>query len=83
MRCTACDNGVPAPARRARLVERGGHTALILDVPVYECPSCADVTMDLDVATRLDEIAAGLLAGEGEGETRTQHYTDRPGRLAV
>jgi YgiT-type zinc finger domain-containing protein len=81
VRCTTCSNGVPVPVRRARLIERDGRTALVYDVPVYECPSCAEITMDLNVAKRLDEIAAGLLAGEGE--TRTQHYTERPNRLAV
>ena len=81
MRCTHCRNGVPERVRRAQLIERDDRTALIYDVPVYECPSCADITMDVDVAKRLDVLASGLLAGDGE--TRTLHYTEPPASVAV
>ncbi|MGH3698340.1 MAG: YgiT-type zinc finger protein [Pseudonocardiaceae bacterium] len=43
MRCDHCDNGERRPARRARLAERDGRTALVLGVPVEVCPACGQV----------------------------------------
>ena len=66
MRCEHCDNGERRPARRARLAERGGHTALVLDVPVEECTSCGAVWLTMDVAKRLDGLFDRLLASGAE-----------------
>ncbi|MCA1675258.1 MAG: YgiT-type zinc finger protein [Actinobacteria bacterium] len=40
LRCDHCGNGQRRPARRTRLAERDGRTALVLGVPVEVCPSC-------------------------------------------
>jgi hypothetical protein len=34
MRCEYCNNGERQPSRWARLAEKHGHTAVVLDVPV-------------------------------------------------
>lgn len=66
MRCEYCDNGERRPARRARLAEKDGRTAVVLDVPVEVCPSCDEVWMSLDVAVRLDALFNQLLASGAE-----------------
>ncbi len=53
MRCEECENGERHPARRARLAERDGRTALVLGVPVEICPSCGRVWLTMEVAKRL------------------------------
>ena len=61
MRCERCDNGEREPARRARLAERDGRTAVVLDVPVEVCPSCGQIWLTMDVAKRLDVLFDQLL----------------------
>jgi hypothetical protein len=43
MRCERCDNAERQPARRARMAERAGRTALVLEVPVEVSPACAQI----------------------------------------
>ncbi|MDQ3152913.1 MAG: YgiT-type zinc finger protein, partial [Actinomycetota bacterium] len=66
MRCEECDNGERRRARRARLAEREGRTALVLGVPVEVCPSCGQVWLTMDVAKRLDALFDRLLASGAE-----------------
>ncbi len=66
MRCEHCDNGERQPARRARLAEKDGRTAVVLDVPVEVCPACGEVWLALDVAVRLDALFNKLLSSGAE-----------------
>lgn len=66
MRCERCDNGERRPARRARLAERDGRTAVVLDVPVEKCPACGEIWLTMDVAKRLDALFNQLLASGAE-----------------
>ncbi len=66
MRCEHCDNGNRRPTRRARLAERDGHTAVVLDVPVEECPACGQIWLTMDVAKRIDALFNRLLASGAE-----------------
>lgn len=78
MRCEQCDQGDRVPVRRAKLAERAGRVAVVLGVPMEECPACGDRWLDFDVARRLDEILTGMLASDAEIVTRhfdTHHQT--------
>ena len=61
MRCDVCDNGERRPAVRSRLAEKDGHTAIVLGVPVEECPACGQVWLTMETAVRLDELFNQLL----------------------
>lgn len=69
-RCVRCDQGDREPDRRARLAERDGRTALVLDVPVEVCPACGQVWLTMPVAKRLDELVDQLLASGAESAQR-------------
>lgn len=75
MRCERCDNGERHPARRARLAEKDGRTAVVLDVPVEICPACGEVWLSMDVAKRLDGVFDQLLAS---GAEMSQAHWDQP-----
>jgi YgiT-type zinc finger domain-containing protein len=66
MRCDVCDSGDRQPAFRSRLAEKNGHTAMVLGVPVEECPACGQVWLTMGTAVRLDELFDQLLAGGEE-----------------
>jgi YgiT-type zinc finger domain-containing protein len=66
MRCETCDNGEREPARRARMAERDGRTALVLEVPVEVCPACGQVWLTMDAARRLDVLFDQLLNSGAE-----------------
>jgi YgiT-type zinc finger domain-containing protein len=66
MRCEHCDNGERRPERRARMAERDGRTAVVLDVPVEVCPSCGQVWLTMEVAKRLDAVFDQLLDSGAE-----------------
>lgn len=66
MRCERCDNGDRRPERRARMAERGGQTALVLEVPVEVCTACGQVWLTMDVAKRLDALFDRLLDSGAE-----------------
>lgn len=70
MRCEHCDQGDRVPVRRAKLAERDHRVAVVLDVPMEECPSCGDRWLRWDVAARLDEMFNEMLAGDVEVATR-------------
>ena len=70
MRCEHCDQGERVPVRRAKLAERDHRVAVVLDVPMEECPSCGDRWLRWDVAARLDEMFDDMLASNVEVATR-------------
>jgi YgiT-type zinc finger domain-containing protein len=69
-RCEQCDNGERRPERRARVAEREGRTALVLDVPVEVCSSCGQVWLTMETAKRLDAMFEDMLASDLEIATR-------------
>jgi YgiT-type zinc finger domain-containing protein len=66
MRCEHCDNGDRRTDRRARMAEREGRTAVVLDVPVEVCPACGQVWLTMEVAKRLDAVFDQLLDSGAE-----------------
>ena len=64
--CDTCANGTRQPAFRARVAERNGATAVVLGVPVEECPSCGQVWLAMKTAIHLDEMFNRLLASGAE-----------------
>lgn len=78
MRCERCDQAGRRPVRRAKLAERDGKVAVVLDVPMEECPACGDRWLAWDVAHRLDALFTEMLAGDVEVATRHFDATDLP-----
>ena len=74
MRCERCDQGERRPVKRAKLAERDGRAAVVLGVPMEECPACADRWLAWDVAKRLDVLLNEMLVGDVEVATR--HYSE-------
>lgn len=70
MRCERCDQGERRPIERAKLAERDGKVAVVLDVPMQECPACGDRWLTWDVASRLDELLTAMLTSDVEVATR-------------
>lgn len=70
MRCERCDQGDRRPVQRAKLAERDHRVAVVLDVPMEECPACGDRWLRWDVAGRLDEMLTEMLGGDIEVATR-------------
>ncbi len=70
MRCERCDQGERRPIERAKLAERDGKVAVVLDVPMQECPACGDRWLTWDVARRLDELLTAMLTSDVEVATR-------------
>lgn len=69
-RCDRCDQGERMEVRRAKLAEREGRVAVVLDVPTEECPRCGERWLQWDVARRLDEMFTAMLVSEAEVSTR-------------
>jgi YgiT-type zinc finger domain-containing protein len=78
MRCERCDQGDRRAVRRAKLAERDGKVAVVLDVPMEECPACGDRWLDWDIARRLDDLLTAMLAGDLEVATRHFGESDLP-----
>ena len=70
MRCEHCDQADRHPVRRAKLAERDRKVAVVLDVPMEECPSCGDRWLRWEIAARLDEMLSEMLAMDIEVATR-------------
>jgi len=70
MRCERCDQGERVPVLRAKMAERSGRVAVVLGVPMEECPACAERFLTWEVATRLDALLDDMLAGDVEVATR-------------
>ena len=80
MRCDTCDQGDRLRVRRAKLTERAGRVAVVLGVPMEECPACGQRWLDFDVARRLDELITAMLVSDAEVVTR--HF-DAPDATAA
>jgi YgiT-type zinc finger domain-containing protein len=72
-RCHRCDEGERVFLRRAKTAERSGHLAVVLDVPMEECPACGERYLSWEVAAQLDELLDAMLRGDAEVATR--HFT--------
>lgn len=70
MRCERCDQGDRVAVRRAKMAERSGRVAVVLGVPMEECPACSQRYLAWDVAERLDALLDTMLAGDVEVATR-------------
>ena len=70
MRCEHCDQADRHPVRRAKLAERDDKVAVVLDVPMEECPSCGDRWLRWEIAARLDGLFSDMLAMDIEVATR-------------
>lgn len=75
MRCERCDQGERRPELRARLAERDGRTAVVIDVPVEVCPACGQVWLSMETAKRLDQLFTKLL---DSGAESAQMHWDSP-----
>lgn len=78
MRCERCDQEERRPVKRAKLAERDGRVAVVIGVPMEECPACGDRWLAWDVAKRLDVLLREMLAGDVEVVTRHFSATDVP-----
>lgn len=78
MSCGRCDQGERVPVRRAKSAERDGKVALVLGVPMEECPACGERWLDWEVARRLDALLTSMLAGDVEVATRHFDLAELP-----
>lgn len=70
MVCERCEQGERLAVRRAKVAERDGRVAVVLGVPMEECPACGDRWLAWEVAGRLDELLNAMLSGDVEVATR-------------
>jgi len=63
--------------RRAKTAERDGKVAVVLEVPIEECPSCGDRWMSWEVSRRLDELLRSMLDSDVELATR-RSWLEKP-----
>lgn len=75
MRCERCDQGERVAVARAKMAERSGRVAVVLGVPMEECPACAERYMDWEVAAKLDALLDSMLSGDVEIATRHFDFT--------
>ncbi len=80
MRCERCDQGERRPVKRAKLAERDGKVAVVLEVPMEECEACGERWLQWDVAARLDELLTAILASDVEVGTR--HFSSHDASAA-
>lgn len=66
MRCAVCDQGDRRSVRRAKLAERDRRVAVVLEVPMMECPACGARWLDWGTAGRLDHMLDEMLAGDAD-----------------
>lgn len=78
MRCERCDQGDREPVQRAKLAEQNGRVAVVLKVPMEECPACGDRWLTWETARRLDEMLTAMLTGDAEVATRHFDSADLP-----
>ena len=78
MACERCNQTERQTTLRAKVAEREGKVALVLGVPMEECPSCGDRWLSWETAARLDEMLTAMLAGDVEVATRHFHPADQP-----
>ena len=70
MRCERCDQGERVAVLRAKMAERSGRVAVVLGVPMEECPACAERYLAWEVAEKLDTLFESMLTGDVEIATR-------------
>jgi YgiT-type zinc finger domain-containing protein len=70
MRCERCDQGERVAVLRAKMAERSGRVAVVLGVPMEECPACAERYLSWEVAEKLDALLDAMLSGDVEIATR-------------
>ena len=78
MSCERCDQGERISVRRAKVAEREGKVALVLEVPMEECPACGDRWLSWETAGRLDEMLTAMLGTNVEVATRHFDSADLP-----
>jgi YgiT-type zinc finger domain-containing protein len=78
MSCERCGQQDRVSVRRAKVTESEGKVALVLEVPMEECPSCGDRWLSWETAGRLDEMFTSML--ESDVEVATRHFVsaDQP-----
>lgn len=52
------------------MAERSGRVAVVLAVPMEECPACAERYLVWEVAEKLDALFDAMLSGDVEIATR-------------
>jgi YgiT-type zinc finger domain-containing protein len=70
MRCERCDQGDRVAVLRAKMAERSGRVAVVLRVPMEECPACAERYLSWEVAEKLDALLDAMLSSDVEIATR-------------
>jgi len=70
MRCERCDQGERVAVLRAKMAERSGRVAVVLGVPMEECPACAERYLAWEVAEKLDALLDAMLTSDVEVATR-------------
>lgn len=74
MRCGRCGQAERVAVRRAKMVERDGHTAVVTGVPMEECPACGERWLFLEVAESLDAVLRRLISSGAA--TATANWED-------
>jgi YgiT-type zinc finger domain-containing protein len=74
MRCERCDQGDRIEVRRAKTAERDGRVAVVLDVPMEECPACGDRWLRWEIAERLDILLTEML--DTGDDLTTRHFDE-------
>ena len=72
MTCERCSQDQRVAVRRAKVGERDGKVAVVIGVPMEECPACGERWLAFDTARRLDEMLTDLL--DGDDEVATRHF---------
>lgn len=70
MVCVRCSQGERVPVRPGKTAERDGKVAVVLEVPMEECPSCGDRWMTWETSRRLDDLLRSMLDSDAEEATR-------------
>ncbi len=70
MRCFVCKSGSVKPGRATYFVERGGHVAVIRDVPAEVCEQCGEEYFESETARLVYDMAERLLTEGGEVEIK-------------
>ncbi len=61
MHCERCGQAERVAVRRAKMVERDGHVAVVTGVPMEDCPACGERWLSLEVAGSLDSMLRRLI----------------------
>lgn len=70
MPCERCMQADGVSVQASKVIERRSKVALVLDVPMRECPACGNRWISWEIARRLDELATNMLRGDVEVATR-------------